>query len=150
MVLWLFFEKTFLFTGTIAENISLHRPGIKEADVRSAAEKTHADHFIRNLPHGYQEQILESGKRLSAGQRQLLALTRALTAEPELVIMDEATANIDSESERLIEHAVEGVTRGRTVIIIAHRLSTICHADTIVAVDDDRIVEMGTHVPSSA
>ncbi len=93
-------QDPFLFTGTIAENISLHRPGIKEADVRSAAEKTHADHFIRNLPHGYQEQILESGKRLSAGQRQLLALTRALTAEPELVIMDEANANIDAESER--------------------------------------------------
>ncbi len=139
-------QDPFLFTGTIADNISLHRPGIKESDVRSAAEKTHADHFIRNLPHGYQEQILESGKRLSAGQRQLLALTRVLTGNPGLIILDEATAKIDSETERLIEDAVECIALDRTAIIIAHRLSTIRKVDRIFVFHKGKLVETGSHV----
>ncbi len=139
-------QDPFLFTGTIADNISLHRPGIKESDVRSAAEKTHADHFIRNLPHGYQEQILESGKRLSAGQRQLLALTRVLTGNPGLIILDEATAKIDSETERLIEDAVECIALDRTAIIIANRLSTIRKVDRIFVFHKGKLVETGSHV----
>ncbi len=138
-------QDPFLFTGSIADNISLHRPGISDSDIRLAAEKSRASHFIETLPNRFDEAILESGKRLSAGQRQLLAFTRALTSEPELVILDEATANIDSESEHLIEAAVEEITRERTAIIIAHRLSTIRRVDRIFVFHKGKLVESGTH-----
>ncbi|NOY23988.1 MAG: ABC transporter ATP-binding protein [Acidobacteria bacterium] len=138
-------QNPFLFTGTISDNISLHRSGVTDKDVRLAAEKSRARQFIEHLPHRYGEKVLESGKRLSAGQRQLLAFTRALTGKPELVILDEATANIDSETEHLIEHAVEEITHNRTAIIIAHRLSTIRKVDRIFVFRKGKLVESGTH-----
>ncbi len=138
-------QDPFLFTGTISDNISLHRSGVTDKDIRLAAEKSRARRFIENLPQRYGEKVLESGKRLSAGQRQLLAFTRALTREPELVILDEATANIDSETEHLIEHAVEEITLNRTAIIIAHRLSTIRKVDRIFVFHKGKLVESGTH-----
>lgn len=138
-------QEPFLFTGTIEDNISLHRFGLSETDVRIAAQKAFAHRFIQDLPHNYQEEILESGKRLSAGQQQLLAFTRALASRPELVILDEATANIDSETERLIENAVEEITRNRTAIIIAHRLSTIRKVNRILVFHKGKLVESGTH-----
>ncbi|NOZ13754.1 MAG: ABC transporter ATP-binding protein [Acidobacteria bacterium] len=138
-------QTPFLFTGTVSDNISLHRPEITINDIRAAAEKSHAHHFIQTLPRHYNEPVLESGKRLSAGQRQLLAFTRALISKPELVILDEATANIDSETEHLIEAAVEEITRNRTTIIIAHRLSTIRKADRIFVFHKGELVESGTH-----
>ncbi len=138
-------QDPFLFTGTISDNISLHRPSISESDIMKAAEKSRARQFIENLPHGYSEEVLESGKRLSVGQRQLLAFTRALVSDPELVILDEATANIDSETENLIEHSVEEITRNRTAIIIAHRLSTIRKVDRIFVFHKGKLVESGTH-----
>lgn len=138
-------QDPFLFTDTISDNISLHRPAISDADIANAAEKSRARQFIETLPDGYREEVLESGKRLSAGQRQLLAFTRALVSEPELVILDEATANIDSETENLIEHSVEEITRNRTAIIIAHRLSTIRKVDRIFVFHKGELVESGTH-----
>jgi len=138
-------QDPFLFTGTISDNISLHRPAISDGDIANAAEKSRAHQFIETLPDGYREEVLESGKRLSAGQRQLLAFTRALVSKPELVILDEATANIDSETENLIEHSVEEITQNRTAIIIAHRLSTIRKVDRIFVFHKGELVESGTH-----
>ena len=138
-------QDPFLFTGTIADNISLHRPGIDRARVLAAAAATRAADFINRLPLQYDEPILEEGKRLSVGQRQLLSFTRALVSEPDLMILDEATASIDSETEKLIENAVESLIEGRTAIIIAHRLSTIRCADRILMFHKGELVEDGTH-----
>ncbi len=138
-------QEPFLFTGTISDNISLHRPEITETFIRNAAIKSCADRFITRLPLGFREPVLESGKRLSAGERQLLAFTRALLSRPKLVILDEATANIDSETEQLIEAAIMEITRNRTAIIIAHRLSTIRKVDRIFVFHRGKLAESGTH-----
>ncbi|HEY8552219.1 MAG TPA: ABC transporter ATP-binding protein [Thermaerobacter sp.] len=138
-------QDVFLFTGTIRENIRLWNPAISDADVERAARLTRADEFIRRLPRGYDEPVTERGATLSAGQRQLLAFARALAYDPEILVLDEATANIDTETEQLIQAALRQLTRGRTTLIVAHRLSTIQHADRIIVLHRGRIREVGTH-----
>ncbi|PZN09204.1 MAG: ABC transporter ATP-binding protein [Bacillota bacterium] len=138
-------QDVFLFTGTIRDNIRLWNPAISDADVERAARLTRADEFIRKLPRGYDEPVTERGATLSAGQRQLLAFARALAYDPAILVLDEATASIDTETEQLIQEALRQLTRGRTTLIVAHRLSTIQHADRIIVLHRGRIREVGTH-----
>jgi ATP-binding cassette, subfamily B, multidrug efflux pump len=138
-------QDVFLFTGTVAENISLYQPEVDVRTVEHAAQEVHADHFIANLPKGYAEEVLEEGKRLSEGQRQLLGLARAFARNPSVVILDEATSNIDSETEHLIEDGIHRLLEGRTAIIIAHRLSTIRTVDRILVLHHGEIVQEGSH-----
>jgi ATP-binding cassette, subfamily B, bacterial len=138
-------QDVFLFDGTIGENIAYGRRGATQAEIESAAQAANADGFIRDLEHGYDTLIGERGVRLSGGQRQRLAIARALLANPRILILDEATSNLDSESERLIHHSLERLMQGRTSFVIAHRLSTIVRADLIVVLEHGRIVETGTH-----
>ncbi|HEY8488707.1 MAG TPA: ABC transporter ATP-binding protein [Thermaerobacter sp.] len=138
-------QDVFLFTGTIRDNIRLWNPAISDAAVERAARLTRADEFIRRLPRGYDEPVTERGSTLSAGQRQLLAFARALAYDPAILVLDEATANIDTETEQLIQEALRQLTRGRTTLIVAHRLSTIQHADRIIVLHRGQIREVGTH-----
>ncbi len=138
-------QDVFLFTGTVAENISLYQPEVELGTVEHAAREVHADHFISNLPKGLDEEVLEEGKRLSEGQRQLLGLARAFARDPSVVILDEATSNIDSETEHLIEDGIRRLLEGRTAIIIAHRLSTIRTVDRILVLHHGEIVQEGSH-----
>lgn len=134
-----------LFSGTIRENIRYGRLGATDAEIETAATLTGADAFIRGLPEGYDAPVGEGGARLSTGQRQLIALARALLADPAVMILDEATSSVDTETERLIQDAVERVLEGRIAFVIAHRLSTIRSADTILVIEQGRVVERGTH-----
>jgi len=138
-------QDIFLFDGTIGQNIAYGRRGAREEEIRWAAERAHASEFIDRLDGGYETIIGERGVRLSGGQRQRLAIARALLADPRILILDEATSNLDSESERLIQESLANLMRGRTNFVIAHRLSTIAHADLIVVLDEGRIIEQGTH-----
>jgi ATP-binding cassette subfamily B protein len=138
-------QDIFLFDGTIGQNIAYGRRGAREEEIRRAAELAHASEFIDRLEGGYETIIGERGVRLSGGQRQRLAIARALLADPRILILDEATSNLDSESERLIQESLANLMRGRTNFVIAHRLSTIAHADLIVVLHEGRIVEQGTH-----
>ncbi len=138
-------QDVFLFDGTIRENIAYARRGVSDADVRDAARAAHAHDFIEKLEQGYNTLIGERGVRLSGGQRQRLAIARALLADPRILILDEATSNLDSESEALIQESLRGLMRGRTCFVIAHRLSTIRYADQIVVLEKGRIIETGTH-----
>jgi ATP-binding cassette subfamily B multidrug efflux pump len=138
-------QDVFLFTGTVADNISLYQPEVGRETVERAAREVHADRFIAALPQGYGEPVLEEGKRLSEGQRQLVGLARAFARDPSLVILDEATSNIDSETEHLIEEGIRRLLEGRTAIIIAHRLSTIRAVDRIVVLHHGRILQEGRH-----
>jgi ATP-binding cassette subfamily B protein len=138
-------QDVFLFSGTILDNIRLGRDDISEAEVQEAARQTGADSFIRRLPLGYHEPMQERGSTLSTGQRQLISLARAFVFNPSILILDEATSNIDSESEYLIRLAIEKLMTGRTSLIIAHRLSTIRHVDQIVVMHKGTIRERGTH-----
>ncbi len=138
-------QDTFLFDGTIAENIAYGRRGASITDIIEAARQANAHSFITQLPDGYDTMIGERGVKLSGGQRQRLTIARAILANPKILILDEATSNLDSESERLIQHSLATLMRNRTSFVIAHRLSTIRHADRIVVLDQGRIVEMGTH-----
>jgi len=134
-----------LFQGTIEDNIRFARPDLPEEAVRRAALTARADTFIRRLPGGYDHVLGEGGATLSTGQKQLLAFARALAADPELLILDEATANIDAESEALIQEALQRLLAGRTALVIAHRLSTIQRADKIIVLQKGRVREVGTH-----
>ncbi len=134
-----------LFRGSIADNIRLGRPDLSGQEVRRAAETVHADSFIRALPGGYEHEILEAGATLSVGQKQLLAFARALAVSPEILILDEATSNIDAETEALIQDALLCLLEGRTAVVIAHRLSTIQRAEKIVVLHHGRVREEGTH-----
>jgi ATP-binding cassette, subfamily B, bacterial MsbA len=134
-----------LFSGTVRENIAYARPGASAGDVESAARAAHAHEFIERLPHGYDTLVGERGVKLSGGQRQRVAIARAILKDPAVLVLDEATSNLDAESERLIEDALEKLLVGRTTLIIAHRLSTVRRADRLVVVDHGRIVEEGTH-----
>jgi ATP-binding cassette subfamily B multidrug efflux pump len=138
-------QDVFLFTGTVEDNISLYQPEVGRETVERAAREVHADRFISALPQGYGEPVLEEGKRLSEGQRQLVGLARAFARDPSLVILDEATSNIDSETEHLIEDGIRRLLEGRTAIIIAHRLSTIRAVDRIVVLHHGRILQEGRH-----
>lgn len=138
-------QDVFLFTGNIKNNITLYNDDIPEEQIREAARLVNAEGFIQRLRGGYEAAVHERGASLSAGQRQLLAFARALAYDPAILVLDEATANIDTETEQLIQEALEELIKGRTTIIIAHRLSTIQHADKIIVLHRGRIREMGTH-----
>lgn len=139
------FQDTFLFTGTMEDNIRLGNAEISSTQAIAAAQKTRADEFISQLPEGYQSQLLQRGFTLSFGQRQLLAFARALAFDRPILVMDEATANIDTETEALIQTALASVTAQRTTIIIAHRLSTIQNADQILVLHKGKVAESGNH-----
>lgn len=138
-------QEPFLFSGTIATNVSLHDPSITREKVEQAIRDVGAEEFVLNLPNGYDETVIEKGSTLSAGQRQLISFARALAFDPAILVLDEATANIDSETEAMIQHALDVVKEGRTTFIIAHRLSTIKHADQILVLDHGEIIERGNH-----
>ena len=138
-------QDVFIFTGDIKSNISLNNEAISPDDVRRAAEIVNADPFIQKLPHGYDEPVTERGSTLSAGQRQLLSFARTLAYDPKILVLDEATANIDTETETLITQALARLMDGRTTIMVAHRLSTIQHADKIIVMHPGDIKESGTH-----
>lgn len=138
-------QDVFIFTGDIKSNISLNNEAISPDDVRRAAEIVNADPFIQKLPHGYDEPVTERGSTLSAGQRQLLSFARTLAYDPKILVLDEATANIDTETETLITQALARLMDGRTTIMVAHRLSTIQHADRIIVMHHGEIKESGTH-----
>lgn len=138
-------QDVFMFTGDIKSNIRLKNEGISEEDIREAACYVNADGFIEQLEHGYDEPVTECGATLSAGQRQLISFARTLAYDPAILVMDEATANIDTETEQLIQEALEKLMLNRTTIMVAHRLSTIQHADKIMVMHKGRIRETGTH-----
>ncbi|HWA15076.1 MAG TPA: ATP-binding cassette domain-containing protein, partial [Gemmatimonadales bacterium] len=134
-----------LFSGTIRENIAYARPDASAAEIESAARAAHAAEFVERLPHRYDTVVGERGVKLSGGQRQRIAIARAILKDPRVLILDEATSSLDTESERLIEDALEKLLVGRTTLIIAHRLSTVRRADRLVVLNHGRIVEMGNH-----
>ncbi|HEX4807161.1 MAG TPA: ABC transporter ATP-binding protein, partial [Conexibacter sp.] len=138
-------QEGFLFSGTIAENIAFGRPDATREEIAAAAAAIGADAFVHELPMGYDTEVGERGVQLSAGQRQLIAFARALIADPRILVLDEATSNVDIQTETRIEHGLRRLLAGRTAIVIAHRLSTIRHAGLIVVLDGGRIVEQGTH-----
>ncbi len=138
-------QDTFLFTGTVADNIRYGRLDASDAEVQAAARAVGADEFICRLPDGYDSEVGENGSNLSVGQRQLVSFARALLADPRILILDEATSSVDTATERIIQSALDTLMEGRTSFVIAHRLSTIIGADQIVVLDHGRIVEQGTH-----
>ena len=138
-------QDVFIFEGTVESNIRLNDTDISLEEVKEAAEYVNASHFIEKLPHGYSEPVSERGATFSAGERQLLSFARTLAHKPSILVMDEATANIDTETELLIQEALEKLMRGRTTIMVAHRLSTIQHADCIMVMHKGKIREQGTH-----
>lgn len=138
-------QDVFLFSGSISRNLTLGDPEISEADMRRAAELVGADAFIRKLPDGYEQDVRERGASLSHGQRQLLSFVRVLAYDPEFLVLDEATSSVDTETERLIEQALEKLMAGRTSLVVAHRLSTIRHSDRILVMHKGRIREQGAH-----
>jgi len=129
----------------VRENIAYGLRGASDADIEDAARRANAHEFIAQLPEGYDTLIGERGFKLSGGQRQRLSIARAILANPQILILDEATSNLDTESEQLIQASLAELFKGRTTFVIAHRLSTITHADLIVVMDQGRIVETGTH-----
>jgi len=135
----------FAFSGTIADNIRYGKLDASDEEVAAVAKAIHLDSFVGSLEDGYKHDVGERGNRVSVGQRQLIAFARALIADPRILILDEATSSVDTETERIIQKATETLLEGRTAFIIAHRLSTIRHADRIMVIDKGRIVEWGTH-----
>jgi ABC-type multidrug transport system fused ATPase/permease subunit len=138
-------QEGFLFSGTVRENISFGRPDASDEEIRNAARAVGADGFITALEHGYDTEVGERGVQLSTGQRQLVAFARALVADPRILVLDEATSNVDVHTEGLIEHGLRRLVAGRTAIVIAHRLSTIRNAGRIIVLEHGQIVEDGTH-----
>ena len=134
-----------IFSGTILGNITLGNPNISDERGIEAARAVNADNFIENLPESYKTQLVERGQNLSQGQRQLLAFARVLAADPEILVLDEATASIDTETEEIIQSALKTIMKGRTSILIAHRLKTIQEADRILVLKNGRVKEIGTH-----
>jgi ABC-type multidrug transport system fused ATPase/permease subunit len=138
-------QDVFLFADTILNNITLNNSAISELDVQSAAKDIGVHNFIMSLPGGYHYNVKERGVMLSSGQRQLISFLRAYVTNPKILILDEATASIDSNSEQLIQKATQKITHGRTSIVIAHRLATIQKSDMIIVLEAGEIVEKGTH-----
>ena len=138
-------QDVFLFSGTIRENILLREEGISDEEVLEACRYVNADSFISKLEEGLDYQILERGNNFSAGQRQLLSFARTIVHKPEVMILDEATANIDTETEQLIQKSLEKMMNIGTMLIVAHRLSTVQHADNIIVLSHGEIVEQGNH-----
>ncbi|MBG9689626.1 ABC transporter ATP-binding protein [Lysinibacillus sphaericus] len=138
-------QDPYLFTGTIASNVSLNNPNISPEKIKDSLNAVGGERVLANLPNGYDEPVIEKGSTLSSGQRQLISFARALAFDPAILILDEATSNIDTETEEIIQHAMDVLKKGRTTFIIAHRLSTIKNADRILVLDRGRIVENGTH-----
>jgi len=143
-------QDVLLFGGTIAENIVYGRPGADETAIREAARQANADEFIRAFPEGYATVVGDRGVKLSGGQRQRIAIARAILKNPAILILDEATSSLDSESEQLVQGALDHLMQGRTTFIIAHRLATIRNADKIAVIESGRVVELGTHDELSA
>jgi ABC-type multidrug transport system fused ATPase/permease subunit len=138
-------QDVFLFSGTIAGNLRLGGNALRDEDLERAATEVGADGFIRRLPGGYAAEVRERGATLSAGQRQLIAFARALARDPGLLVLDEATSSVDSETERLVQDALRRLMKGRSCMVIAHRLSTIQNVDRIVVLHHGRVRETGTH-----
>jgi ATP-binding cassette subfamily B protein len=138
-------QEPFLFTGTIRDNVAFARPGATSEQVREAIDAVGLDDLIDRLPNGLDTAVHERGQSLSSGERQLLALARAFLAAPRVLVLDEATSNLDLKSEVKVERALDRLLQGRTAILIAHRLTTAMRADRIVVVDHGRIVEVGAH-----
>jgi ATP-binding cassette subfamily B protein len=138
-------QDTFLFAGTVRENLRYGRPEATDAEVQEAASLANADTFIRHLPHGYETVLADAGNSLSQGQRQLLAIARAMLADPAILVLDEATSSVDTRTEIHVQQAMHRLMAGRTSFVIAHRLSTIQRADCILVIDHGRLVERGTH-----
>jgi len=138
-------QEIFLFSGSVAGNLRLGREDISDERVRWAATEVRADRFVQHLPHTYASEVRERGAGLSVGQKQLISFARALAFDPALLILDEATSSIDTETEQLIQQAIERVMRSRTSLVVAHRLSTIQRADNIIVLHHGEIREQGTH-----
>jgi ATP-binding cassette subfamily B protein/subfamily B ATP-binding cassette protein MsbA len=138
-------QETFLFDGSVRDNIAYGRHHATDAEVEAAARRANAHEFIASLPDGYETVVGERGVKLSGGQQQRLAIARAILAAPQILILDEATSNLDTESEQLIQAAMADLLAGRTTFVIAHRLSTVRRADLILLLDAGRVVEQGTH-----
>jgi ABC-type multidrug transport system fused ATPase/permease subunit len=138
-------QETFLFDATVAENIAFGAPAASRRDIERAAEAAHAHEFIHKLPQGFDTPIGERGVLLSGGQKQRLAIARALLRDTPLLILDEATSNLDQHSEALVRAGLETLMAGRTSLVIAHRMATVRHAHRIIMLEHGRIIETGTH-----
>ncbi len=138
-------QEVFLFAGSVKENIRCGKSDITDAEILEASKLANAHEFIEKLPNGYDTEVGERGVKLSGGQRQRIAIARAFLRDPKILILDEATSELDSESERLIQEALLKLMRNRTTLIIAHRFSTVLIADKIVVLKDGEILDVGTH-----
>jgi len=138
-------QEPYLYSGTIVDNVRLFNEDITREQVIEACRLVGADPLIRRLKDGYDTRLSERGSGLSAGERQLISFARIVVFQPKILILDEATANLDSQTEQMVQSALDVVSKGRTTLVIAHRLSTIMHADRILVMRDGRIVEQGTH-----
>ena len=138
-------QDTWLFSGTVADNVAYGRPDATREEIIAACDEAYCDHFIRTLPQGYDTVVSEDSASISGGQKQLLTIARALLADRRLLILDEATSNVDTRTEILIQKAMDKLMRGRTCFVIAHRLSTIVDSDLILVLRDGQIVETGRH-----
>ena len=138
-------QDAWLFSGTIRENIAYGREGATETQIQAAAEAAHVNHFVRTLPEGYDTRLDDDSANVSQGERQLLTIARAFLADPEILILDEATSSVDTRTEVLIQRAMARLLAGRTSFVIAHRLSTIRGADLILVMNEGSIIEQGTH-----
>lgn len=138
-------QDTWLFSGTIEENLKYGKTGATHEEIVRATEASNTHHFIESLSHGYRTMISEDSDNISAGEKQLLTIARAMVANPPMMILDEATSNVDTRTEQLIQDAFAKLTHGRTSFVIAHRLSTIRNSDLILVMKEGNIVEQGTH-----
>ena len=138
-------QEGFLFAGTIRDNVRVGRPEATDEEVEAALDALGLTERFAAFPEGLDTEVRERGSRLSAGERQLVSLARAALADPTVLVLDEATSNLDPGTEHTVERALEALTEGRTVVVVAHRLSTAARADRIAVVDDGRLVELGTH-----
>jgi len=136
-------QDTFLFNDTVWANITFAKPEASKDEIEKAARRAHAHEFILELPQGYNTYLGDRGVLLSGGQRQRIAIARAILLEPEILLFDEATSSLDTESERIVQEALDEIAEGRTVISIAHRLSTVANSDKIIVIDEGRIIQEG-------